>query len=159
MKIKCKGTLVHNTTDSFGRTIDVRGIDLSRFKENAVILAWHESKKIPVGLATKVTIAADNTMGLEFMLDSDLMPEELTNAVKGRYLKCLSCGLVIKDGGYLYNPQTGSEELRQTEMTEASIVTIGRNKNCLFDIVSIEEDPEENACGADKNKPKEEGDK
>lgn len=138
MKIKCKGLLIDNTADTFGRTINAQGVNLERFTVNPVMLGWHDSRKIPIGQATMLKLTGQNTMELEFFLETDLMPADMVAAVRSGILRCLSSGLNILQGGYLYNPAGDTELLSKTELSEASVCSIGRNKNCTFVVVSDE---------------------
>lgn len=140
MKILCKGKLVSNTEDSFGRRIIAGGVGLKRFQNNPVILGWHDSRQIPIGQATKLTVTPDNTMDIEFYLDSDLMPDKMTTAVRKGILKCLSSGLNNVPGGYKYDGNTGRELISMSEMTEASVVSLGRNADCRFEVIGEVDD-------------------
>jgi len=132
----CKGTLVSNTADTYGRLIVTKGMSLKRFQNNPVVLYGHDANR-PIGNVTKLTKKVDGNTLIEFTVRQDMTQPEIYNGIKAGVIKGLSSQLIRLADNKAHVAPTGIYDyIPNSELMEASVVAMGRNSDCRIDSVT-----------------------
>lgn len=119
------------TVNSYGFKTDVKGIDLTRFEKNPVMLYNHDPEKV-IGRWEDVQ-AIDTLTGHTILTASpvfdkdDPFAAEIARKVEQEFIKGCSMGIVIKN----ITQTKGIDTAANSVLIEASIVTIPADENAL----------------------------
>lgn len=110
---------------------------IKEYLKNPVILAFHDHKN-PVG--EMVDYKADNT-GLWIKARISKAADKVYGLVKDGIIKAFSVGFRVLDA--TYDPKTDLFAIKEVELIEISVVSVGSNRDALFSISKSFNDEEE----------------
>lgn len=107
------------SVNSYGFSIDLSGMDLSRFKNNPVMLYQHDSERL-IGRWEDLCIEDGRLLATPVFDEDDETGKKVAGKVERGFLKGASIGIIIKE---MLELKTGYRAT-QTELMEASMVSI-----------------------------------
>src|SRR5215207_3494583 len=124
--------------DRHGTTIDPKGWNLDSFKRNPIALYNHD-KNFPIGSWENVRVVGGQLRGKLKLLKAGISSrlDEIRAAVEAGVLRAVSVGFVPLPGGV---DEKGN--YKKQELLEASLVSVGSNKNALLAARSLGLSPE-----------------
>ncbi len=121
--------------DRDGDVVEVRGIDLSHFRRNPIVLFQH-SPSLPIARATDISL-----QGNQLVATAEFPPagvsqkaDEVLGLLKAGILNATSIGFMPKKNGWEWrDPENwqGGIRFRNTELLEFSFVSIPSNRDAL----------------------------
>ena len=116
------------TVDRHGTIIDVRGIDVSAYKANPVVLFNHDYDKI-VGRASNIQVRGDYLIAdVEWDME-DEFAAGVARKMKAGFLNAASVGFLVQDGED--DEERGAFRITSSELVEFSIVAVPSNRDAL----------------------------
>ncbi len=108
------------------------GWDLSAFKRNPVILAFHDSASLPVGKATSVGVQDGKlTVGVKFAQTE--FAKAVTAMLSGGYMRAVSVGFAPTEWAFAKaGSRQGGIDFNKQELLEVSVVPVPANAACLL---------------------------
>jgi HK97 family phage prohead protease len=138
-------TMTTDAVDRYGEVILPRGIDLTQYRKNPVVLWGHDMSQPPIGRCMWVKPdEAKRALIAKVVFAETEDAEELWRLYKGGFLKAFSIGARPREG----SPPTPEEvrkrpEMaeckwvwRKVELTELSAVSVGANPEALATAIS-----------------------
>lgn len=115
--------------DNHGTRFNPNGWDLARFLQNPIALFNHKGD-FPVGRWENIRVDGGRLVGTLKLAAKGTSQriDELISLVEQGILRAVSVGFRPKQLG---NPQKGEFHFERTELLEASLVSVGSNKNAL----------------------------
>lgn len=114
-----------NDIDAHGERIDVKGIDISDFKKNPVVLWGHDGFNLPIAKATKVWKEDNKLMARAKFYMKDAFANKVYNYIIDGFLNAVSIGGMVKEWG------DDGITISQLLMKEFSVVSVPANQNAL----------------------------
>lgn len=115
--------------DRTGDRILMKGVDLSNYRNNPVILFQHDYDKV-IGKALEVYIQ-DNKLYFKIQFADTELASEVYELVKGGYINASSIGFIGKE----YEPNKfGGLDFKAIELLELSIVSVPCNPEALVSL-------------------------
>lgn len=115
--------------DRHGERLSIKGIDLSSYKQNPVVLWAHKQDEPPIGRTLSITKQADKLVAkIQFAINEDDFAHKIYKLYKGGFMRAFSIGFIPKD--------MDGDMFTQSEMIEHSAVPIPANDEALALAVS-----------------------
>lgn len=114
------------TTDRYGESITMEGIDISQVKRNPVVLWGHQYSQLPIGKIQKLWRSNGNLMAT-IKLDYDIY--DFANIVYQMILRGTINAVSI--GGLVKKWSDDYLTIEELEMVEVSVVPVGANPDAL----------------------------
>jgi len=114
-----------NSLDRHGEVLDIKGLDLSKYKENPVVAWSHNYDELPIGKATKITKTKDGKLKAKmiFAVNENPKAKVVYDLFKGGFLNAFSIGFMATEmDGNTYT---------KSEMLEFSAVLVPANSEAL----------------------------
>jgi len=143
-KLVCKGIVIHNSTDTFGRFIESKGVRLDRYAKNGVILLDHgknnKTQRTPIGVATSLTKQKDGVTFVTFEVLENMTPAQEYTGIKTGVIKGISAGVARDSVKQVSVVSKGiTDYIATSQLLEITVCSIPRNMNCLITEVTEEE--------------------
>lgn len=110
---------------------------ISNYMKNPIILAYHDHTQ-PIGTAQEVSV---DSSGLKITARISAAAEDVYDLIKDNVLKAFSVGFYIKDAEY--DSATDLFIIKDLELIEISVVSVGCNQDSLFEMAKDFSDPSE----------------
>jgi len=123
-----------NALDSYGERIDQSGFDLSRFRSNPVLLAFHNSRDWPLGRCENVRVEAGALQCRIFFASAKANPEaeKCFQLVKEKIINAVSVGMLVRETEMVNEGNDQVCVIRKCELAELSIVAVPANPEALI---------------------------
>lgn len=123
-----------DTEDTYGDSIEQDTWQLDRYAANPVVLYMHNSREMPIGLASNVRVEGGKLLATLTLTSDDINPRagEVWRAYKAKLLRCVSVGFIAHS--YRWEKREDREVfvLSDCELLEISVCTIGANPDALM---------------------------
>ena len=115
------------STDSLDRheeIVDLKGLDVSNYMQNPVVLFAHDSNSLPVGKTLSLVEEGGRLIAkMKFAVKESAFAREVYELIKGGYLNAFSIGFIPKE--------TEDNVYTKAELLEYSVVPIPANPRAL----------------------------
>lgn len=111
--------------------VSQKGIDLTHFKKNPVVLWSHDHRTPPIGRVVDMWFRKGSLMGtVEFPPEgASALADEIHSLVAAGFINAVSIGFRVKE--WTFNEERGGYDFKSIELYELSIVPIGSNRDAL----------------------------
>jgi HK97 family phage prohead protease len=129
---KLRFTISTQAVDRDNDTVDPKGWELEKFKQNPVVLWAHDYKTLPVGKATVVEMRDGKLISECEFAPADLNPfaDTVYRMLKAGYLRATSVGFQPK--AFKINAERDGLDFTKQELMEYSIVPVPSNPEALI---------------------------
>src|SRR3990172_6949138 len=120
-----EAVVASDSVDRHGEVIDIKGLDIKRFKENPVIPWAHNYDEPPIAKAISIRKTQDGKLisKMEFAINISKFARQIYDLYKGKFLRAFSIGFIpLEMDGKIY---------KKCELIEYSAVPIPANPDAL----------------------------
>lgn len=113
--------------DREGERLDVEGVDLRGYKQNAVVLYGHDYYSLPIGKSISVRKQDGNIISkFKLAVEEYDFAATVDKLIQGGYLNAVSIGVIVKEWSNDF------KEILKSEMVEFSIVPVPADRGALI---------------------------
>ena len=121
-----EAVVASSSKDRHGEILDIKGLDLSKYKDNPVVLWAHDYNKPPIGKSLSVKKMGDKLVAkIQFAINEDEFAHKIYKLYKGGYMKAFSIGFIPKE------MSADGMTFTKSEMIEHSAVPVPANAEAL----------------------------
>lgn len=141
--------------DSYGERVDQSGFILDRFRKNPILLAFHDSRTLPIGRCENVRVEAGALQCRVVFASAKANPEaeKIFRLIQEKILNAVSIGMIVHDYEDVMEGDQQVRILRKCEIAELSIVCVPANAEALIKRAAREKQLSEARAAAALNTP------
>lgn len=112
--------------------VNVKGLDINKYKENPVLLWAHKHDSLPIGRAIKISKTKDGELKFELeFADAETNPfaDTVYRLYKGGFLNAFSIGFLPDYKSVEYDEKSGVVTINKSELLELSAVPVPANSD------------------------------